>query len=357
MSARNERPAFEICKSDFVGRDHARARAAFDGHVANGHARFHGERANGIASVFENVAVAAGDAHFSDDGEDDVFRREAAAEFSFHFDARGFRFELREALRGEHVFNFTGTDAEGERTHRAVRGGVAVSANDSEPRLRDAQFGSDDVHDALIAAVHVEQADASFAAIFGEGFELSGGVGVEHRQITIFCGDGVVHHGESQFRAANFAACGFESRERLWRSAFVDQVAIDVNQRGLARDFAHDVRVPDFFVKGQRGHEFVFDALLFARRGAMGTRCELGRETRETGAALRENWVEVRVRRVRKSAPKLSIRNSFVLYFLGLSAISNFTGWRLEEARAGEVDGAESAYLSRLELGPVLCFV
>lgn len=99
----------------------------------------------------------------------------------------------------------------------------------------------------------------------------------------------MIHHGEGELGAADFAARSFESRKCLRRSAFVDQVAIDVNQRGLPGDFAHDVRVPDFFVKGQRGHEFLLDALLFARLGAMGVQREPTRETRETGAALREN--------------------------------------------------------------------
>jgi len=45
---------------------------------------------------------------------------------------------LHEALRGEHVLDFAGADAERERAERAVRGSVAVSADDGLPRLRDA---------------------------------------------------------------------------------------------------------------------------------------------------------------------------------------------------------------------------
>jgi hypothetical protein len=68
----------------------------------------------------------------------------------------------------------------------------------------------------------------------------------------------MIHHGESQFRAADFAARGFQARERLRGSAFVNQVTIDIDERRLAGNFAHDVRVPNFFVESQRGHQRIF---------------------------------------------------------------------------------------------------
>jgi hypothetical protein len=44
-----------------VGRDHARAPARFDRHVADGHALFHGERAHSLAAVLDDVAGGAAD--------------------------------------------------------------------------------------------------------------------------------------------------------------------------------------------------------------------------------------------------------------------------------------------------------
>jgi hypothetical protein len=40
--------AFDIVEGLFIGRDQAGARAAFDGHVAHGHAPFHRQFANGL---------------------------------------------------------------------------------------------------------------------------------------------------------------------------------------------------------------------------------------------------------------------------------------------------------------------
>jgi len=72
FSFRNKRPAFEISEGGFIRRDHSGTRAAFDGHVADGHAAIHGKGANGFAAVFGDVAVAACNAGFSDDGKNEV---------------------------------------------------------------------------------------------------------------------------------------------------------------------------------------------------------------------------------------------------------------------------------------------
>ena len=171
-----------------------------------------------------------------------------------HVDLHRLRLELRKALRGEHVLHFAGADAEGERAERAVRGRVAVAADDRESRLRDAEFRADDVHDALVAAVHIEQIDAELFAVARERLELAGGVWIEHRQSAILGGNGVVHHREGQLRPAHGASGSLDARERLRRSAFVDQMPVDVDQRGLAGLFVDDVRVPNFFVECARSH-------------------------------------------------------------------------------------------------------
>ena len=71
------------------------------------------------------------------------------------------------------------------------------------PGLRDAQLRADDVDDALIFAVHVEEAHADFAAIFLERVELQLGVLVENGERAIGGGNGMVHHRESEIGTAN----------------------------------------------------------------------------------------------------------------------------------------------------------
>jgi len=250
FAARNKGAAFEIGKGRVVGGDHACAGATFDGHVADGHAAVHGESADGFATEFGDLRVAAADAHFSDDGEDDVLRSDAFGTLAVDEDVEGFGFGLHEALRGEDMLDFAGADAECEGAECAVSGGVGIAADDGLAGLGDPEFGADDVDDALMLAVHVEETHAGFATIALEGFELELGVVVEDGEGAIGGGDGMIHNGEGEVGTADLAAFGFEAGEGLGRGAFVDQVAIDVDEGGLAGLFADYVTLPDFFVEG-----------------------------------------------------------------------------------------------------------
>ena len=60
----------------------------------------------------------------------------------------------------------------------------------------------------------------------------------------------MVHDGERQVRTAHFAALSAQAGKCLWRGTFVNQVAIDVEKRGLAGLLVHKVIVPDLLVQG-----------------------------------------------------------------------------------------------------------
>ena len=117
------------------------------------------------------------------------------------------------------------------------------------PGLRDAEFRADDVHDALILAVHVKQANAGFAAVFLQRIKLELGVVVENRQRAVGGGDGMIHHRESEVGPADLAPFGAKPREGLGRSALMDEMAVYIDNRRLAGLFANDVGVPDFLVQ------------------------------------------------------------------------------------------------------------
>jgi len=102
----------------------------------------------------------------------------------------------------------------------------------------------------LMFAVHVKQAHAKFLAILFERFKLELGVLIENGQGAVGGGHRMVHHGESEIGAADFAAFGAKPGKSLRGSAFVDQVAVNVDDGRLAGLFADDVAVPDFLVEG-----------------------------------------------------------------------------------------------------------
>ena len=169
-------------------------------------------------------------------------------------DVHGFGTGLHETLSGEDVLDFAGTDAESESAEGAVRGGMRVAADDGLAWLSDAEFRADDVDDALILAVHVEEANAGFAAIFFEGVELKLGVLIENGEGAVGGGDGVVHDGEGEIGAADFTALGAKAGEGLRRGAFVNEVAIDIDERRFAGFFVDDVGIPNFLVERFGGH-------------------------------------------------------------------------------------------------------
>ena len=82
-------------------------------------------------------------------------------------------------LRGQHVLDLGGADAEAERAERAVGGRVAVAADDHHARPDHPVLRGDDVLDALQRVVGVEQRDAVPVAVVLEvaGLQRRGRIG------------------------------------------------------------------------------------------------------------------------------------------------------------------------------------
>ena len=102
--------------------------------------------------------TAAAHADAADRAEDHVLRRDAERQLAPVEDAHRLRPDPRQALRREHVLDLGRADPERERAERAVRGGVAVAADDRHPGLRQAQLGADHVHDPLAPAARSRRA-------------------------------------------------------------------------------------------------------------------------------------------------------------------------------------------------------
>ena len=153
---------------------------------------------------------------------------------------------LQQRLRGQHVLDFAGADAEGQRAERAVRGGVAVAADDGHAGLRQAELRADDVDDALLRIVQVVQRMPNSRQLLRSVSICCLEIGSAIGRRAVGRGHVVVGRGDGQFRPADFAAGQPQAFERLRAGDFVDQVQIDVEDRLLARLGMDDVVVPDF---------------------------------------------------------------------------------------------------------------
>ena len=161
---------------------------------------------------------------------------------------------LREALGCEDVLDLRRADAESERTKGSMGRRMTVTADDRHAGQRDAQFGAYDVNDALVGGIHVEERDAELAAIFLQCFDLPGRDRIGDGQAARGGRDVVVDRGDGAHGLAQAAAVGAQSVECLRRSYFMNEVQVDIEQRGLTRGCRNQVRVPDFVEQSSSGH-------------------------------------------------------------------------------------------------------
>ncbi len=173
------------------------------------------------------------------------FADDARFERAGHVDAEGLRRALQQALRRQHVLHFAGADAECQRADCAVRGRVAIAADHGHAGLRKAQFGPDDVHDALMARMHAVMRDAEFSAVLFELRDLIRRDGIENGQRAVAGRNAVVRGRDGEIRAADFQTPLAQALKRLRRSDFMHQVQIDIDEAGRAGFFVDDVRIPD----------------------------------------------------------------------------------------------------------------
>ena len=202
------------------------------------------------------MARATFGGELSDQIEHEVLRRDPGVQRPLDPQFERLRLGLPQRLRGEHVLHLARADAEGERPQGAVRGGVAVAADDRHARLGDSQFRADHVHDALIGITQIEQAHAELEAVVAERVDLLLRDRIGDRKPPVGRGDVVVGCGEGGIRPPHAAAGQSQPLEGLRAGHFVDEVPVDVEQRQFAGRGADDVGVPDLVEQraGRGGH-------------------------------------------------------------------------------------------------------
>ena len=255
---RRLRTAAQVGEGGFVGSDQAGARARLDAHVAHGHAPFHGQCADRLTAVFDDVAGAAVHAQHADDVQDQVLGGGLGRQRSMDGDRERFRAALQKALGGQHVAHFGGADAERQRAERAVGGGMGIPAHDGHARLGRAQLRSHHVDDAALVGIEAVQRNAELAAVVAHGVDLLARGRVLVRQGTVGVGRqrgrGVVERGKGALRAAHGKSARAQLVEGLRRGDFVHQMQVDVQHgrrvRGLG---ANAVRVPNLVDDGFHG--------------------------------------------------------------------------------------------------------
>jgi len=239
----------DVLERRFVGGDHAGARAGFDGHVADRHAAGHVERPDGLAGIFQHAARAARRADLADQAQDEILGADPFAGPARERRPHRAASALPQRLRGQHVLDLAGADAERQRPERAVRGRVGVAADDRQPRQGQAQLRRHDVHDARGGVADAEQLQAEFRAVLLERVDLRLRDPV-HDVLGIDRRDVVVDGRHVQLGTAHLAPRQPQPVERLRARHFMDELAVHVQQRRTVRFLADHVPRPDFVVEG-----------------------------------------------------------------------------------------------------------
>ncbi len=186
-----------------------------------------------------------------DDHQDQVFRGGAQRQLPVDADAHVLREPVHQRLRGQHVLDLGGADAEAQRAERAVGGGVAVAADHHHAGADHAVLGRDDVLDALQRVVGVEQRNVVALAVAPEvaGLQRRGRVlddAVAHR----VRGNDVAHGRHVLPGHRDLAALCVQAGEGLRAGVLVHQVQVAEQQDVLRVEPHHGVRVDELAVEG-----------------------------------------------------------------------------------------------------------
>ena len=247
------RAAVQVLERGVVRGDEPGPRAALDAHVADGHPLLHGQAADRLAGVLEDVAGPAADPDPGDQREDDVLGADAGGQPAVDPDLVGLRVALEQGLGGEDHLDLAGPDPERQRAERAVRAGVRVAAHDRHPRLGQAELRADDVDDALARVADAVQRDAELGAVGLELADLGRGHLVDDGQAAVGRRDRMVGGGDGLAGPADADPARAQPGERLRARDLVDEVEVDGEDRGRARVLGDDVVGPDLLDDGSGG--------------------------------------------------------------------------------------------------------
>jgi hypothetical protein len=126
---------------------------------------------------------------------------------------------------------------------------MRVAADNGHTGFGETKLGSDNVDDALLGRLDIEEFDAEVGAIFSQRFDLLVGNLID--DVETVCdaagGDVVIYRGDGSVGAAQLATSHAETVEGLRAGDLVDQMQIDVENARLACGFNDKMLLPYLF--------------------------------------------------------------------------------------------------------------
>ena len=242
----------QIREGGVVGRHHAGAGAGFDRHVADRQPPFDAERPDGRAGIFDDVAHAARGADPGDDGEDHVLGVDAGGQRAVDDDPHVLRLALPQGLGRQHVTDLGSADAERERAERTMGRGVTVAADHDHAGLAEPLLRPDDVHNSLPPVAQPEQRQARGLCVCFQVFDNPPAVRlIDRSEIMAERRDVMVRRREGAVGPPHRQPFLLQHAEGVTRTV-VDEMAIDMQQRGAVRTDQDGMRRPDLVEQRRR---------------------------------------------------------------------------------------------------------
>ena len=242
--------ALEVVKRGLIGIDVAAAGAAFDRHVAEGHALLHREGFDRRPGEFIGVAHTAFYAKGADDVQHQIFGKDAGLQRSIHPDAPHLELVHRQALAGQDIAHLAGANAKGNGTKGAVGGSVRITAGHGHARLSQAQLRGHHMHDSLAATAKAIEMDAVLMAVALQGAEHFFGQSIGEGPRLARGWHDVVHRGHRAFGVADTQPQILQGSKGLRTGDLMDQVQANEQLRRPAGQLSHLMQGPDLVVEG-----------------------------------------------------------------------------------------------------------
>mmetsp|Transcript_2512 Transcript_2512/g.4263 ORF Transcript_2512/g.4263 Transcript_2512/m.4263 type:complete len:285 (-) Transcript_2512:134-988(-) len=248
--------AFDVVERCLIRCDQTGARAAFNRHIADGHAAFHRQIADRFPAIFDDVPSPTTGAGLTNHGQRDVFGGHTRLQFASDLHLHVFGLLLDQRLRGKHVLHLRGADAVGQCAKRTVGRGVAVTTDHSHARQSPALLRANNVHNAL---THVRHRIVMHTKLLGVGVQrlhLNARLfGHLRRVIATFCGRHVVvRHSNGFLWRTHLAARHAQAFKRLRAGHFVDEVTVNIQKAGAIVGFMRNMGIPDLIIERFGGH-------------------------------------------------------------------------------------------------------
>src|SRR5690554_601675 len=248
---RRERTTFHVVDGGVIHRHHTHTGTALNGHVADGHTAFHAQATDCLTTKLDGVTGTACGTDLADDGQDHILASHACAKFAVHLHQHVLHLFLNQALGSQNVLNFRGTDTVGQATKGAVSRGMGIPTHNAHARQGRTLLRPDHVDDALTLVLDLEFQDPEFVAVLVQGFNLGTGHRVHNTIDACFTIGGrnvMVPCRDVGINPPGFSTRNTKALECLRRGYFVQQLTVDVNQRGAVVPLFDQMVVPQLVV-------------------------------------------------------------------------------------------------------------